>query len=58
MRSHLSVPRGTQKVATTFDDIQDVPGLNDQAPPSPNRASTHQRAILCEGELLRWPRQV
>jgi hypothetical protein len=33
-------------------DIQDVTGLDDQAPASPDGTSTHQSSVLGEGELL------
>lgn len=33
-------------------NIQDVTGLDDQAPASPDGTSTHQSSVLSEGELL------
>lgn len=32
--------------------VQDVTGLDDQAPTSPDGTSTHQSSVLGEGELL------
>lgn len=32
--------------------IQDVTGLDDQTPASPDGTSTHQSSVLGEGELL------
>ena len=39
-------------------DVQDVTGLDDQAPAGPDGSGSHQGGILREGQLLSWAVEV
>lgn len=39
-------------------DIQDVPGLDDEAPSGPDGARGHEGEVLSQRQLFRWTKEV